>query len=390
MHVKIAMADLKPAVRELKHHIGGAKGMPILNHVKATLGPNLLTLMATSGDMACALDLPTKEQSGGDKVGIMIPHATLENICKLKDATTVELATVDGENMLLRAADLAITVKTMPADDFPTAFDPLPLQLSTEFEAEALYAAMASVAHAAGADPIRPILASVYLQQQKSGHHFRAVATDTHRLALYDILATHVAGEFAKNEDGFLLPIAVAKAILRYAAPRGSMRVHLAKGAARTLIVAGSGWRIQARAVEGRYPTYQAVLPSESDCKRSFQCRAADLQRAVSMVSQFCNKRAAFAGVKLAVNGSTLVVSVADSQAADAAKEIDIVSSNMAQDTLVVGYNPQYLLDAIASILSLSREKAKCRLTMRLSDETSPSILQSERGGACVVMPMRI
>ena len=132
------------------------------------------------------------------------------------------------------------------------------------------------------------------------------------------------------------------------------------------------------RLIEGEFPNYQQVIPSEPGIQLILDSErlAKSLRRVVLLSSE--RSRA----VKLEISQGEAVVSSNNPDLGEARDEIDI---DYAGDKVSIGFNARYVLDALASL------HAK-EIRLGLQGDLSPALVvpTNDEDSLAVVMPMRI
>jgi DNA polymerase-3 subunit beta len=132
------------------------------------------------------------------------------------------------------------------------------------------------------------------------------------------------------------------------------------------------------RLIEGEFPNYNQVIPK--NLTRHLVLATDTLVQAVRRVSLLSSERSR--AVKLELSDGQLVITSNNPDLGDAREELDI---DYAGETLAIGFNAKYLLDAINAVQSKE-------VRFSFQDELSPSRLSppDDEKTIAVVMPMRI
>jgi DNA polymerase-3 subunit beta len=139
-----------------------------------------------------------------------------------------------------------------------------------------------------------------------------------------------------------------------------------------------SGMEFVTKLVEGKFPDYNRVIPKNHKNAVTLG-RApllASLQRAAILTSE------KFKGVRLNIEPGTLRIASSNAEQEEAKEELEI---DYAGDTIEIGFNVTYLMDALAN---MSQEMVK----LELQDSNSSALftVPEQAGFKYVVMPMRI
>ena len=142
--------------------------------------------------------------------------------------------------------------------------------------------------------------------------------------------------------------------------------------------VVGDDVTLVMRLIEGEFPNYRQVIPSDSGVQLTLETDTfvQALRRVVILSSE--RSRA----VKFELSENQVVVSSNNPDLGDATDEIDVDYSG---ERISIGFNARYVLDSLASL------HAK-EVTLGLNDDLSPAqiIPANDEDALAVVMPMRL
>ena len=176
--------------------------MPILSNIIITAKDNNLTLSSTNLDVFCSDKLNAEVLSSGE---ISVSAVTFYEIIKrLPNGSEIQ-ATFDDESssLILKCGRSKFNLTTMQTEDFPTISDS---DLTTKFilSASELIRMIDKTKFAISNEETRYYLNGIFLHktQKNSIDILRAVATDGHRLAQYDIPLPQGAEEMT----GLIIP----------------------------------------------------------------------------------------------------------------------------------------------------------------------------------------
>jgi DNA polymerase-3 subunit beta len=133
-----------------------------------------------------------------------------------------------------------------------------------------------------------------------------------------------------------------------------------------------------ARLIDGTYPNYSQVIPSDND-KKIFLNRA-EFIKALRRVSVMSRERSN--AIKMEVEPSLVKLASSNPDLGEARDEMAVRYEG---ESLTMGFNARYLLDVLFAMSADS-------VVMELKDQLSPTLLKEEGDEKyrCVVMPMRI
>jgi DNA polymerase-3 subunit beta len=221
-------------------------------------------------------------------------------------------------------------------------------------------------------DEARYNLSGVYVTAPETGT-VRMVATDGHRLSLVD----REAHGFLM-EGGVIIPRKGLVELRRLLDQPGQDQAHLVIDKQLAWLRWGTT-EISMRLVEGEFPDYKAVIPSQS--RYEIHVGRDTLLNAMRRAAIFSNER--YHGVKLTFGDGTLTVSSTSPDIGEASETID-VAFNGAEFS--IGFNALYIQQVLNVIPSESEA------VLGLSDEVTAGVITtpSDSEFRYVVMPMRL
>jgi len=208
---------------------------------------------------------------------------------------------------------------------------------SIEFSAAILSNAINKTLFASGNDELRPVMSGVYFELNKDDLTF--VATDAHKLVKYK--RTDLKAEKGAS---FILPkkpLTLLKSIL------GSVdeNVNIEYNETNAQFAFGSA-RLVCRLIDGKYPNYNAVIPTENPNKLTIGRN--ELLNSIKRVSIFSNKTTH--QVKLKMTGSALSVSAEDLDFANEANER--LTCQYDGEDMEIGFNSRFLMEMLTNLSS--------------------------------------
>lgn len=243
--------------------------IPIVGNIRLAAIDNNIDVAATNLDVTVSAQI--KAAIVGTGLTTTVPGSTLLNILKATTADLVNMLEVDPESSELHISigDADYSLPVISADDFP---DIMPAtkskHVSIKIPGSVLWNAVDSTMNAISAEETRYYLNGVFLHSRDGKVAF--TATDGHRMF---IQSTAVAAP--KDFAGAILPTKTVKVIHANMAKANAPAMVLIKiftdlGIARFDYPGGS---IVTKLVDGTFPDYQRVIPSEHGVRASFAAR---------------------------------------------------------------------------------------------------------------------
>ena len=285
---------------------------------------------------------------------------------------TVSL-TSNQNKMTLQGGKSRFTLQTLPADDFPLVQEAADFGPAFSVPQKTLKGLINQVHFAMAVHDIRYYLNGILFVAE--GKTLSLVATDGHRLAF---ASSQLDVEVPKQE--VILPRKTVIELQRLLSDAGGenqphIEMQFANNQAKFTF---GGMEFVTKLVEGKFPDYNRVIPKNH--KNSVTLgRApllASLQRTAIMTSD------KFKGVRLNIEPGTLRVASNNAEQEEAVDELDI---DYGGDTIEIGFNVTYLIDALAN---MGQDMVK----VELHDSNSSALLTipEDANFKYVVMPMRI
>lgn len=341
--------------------------MPILANVLLVARDGHLTVTAT--DLEVELVAPVAD-AGIDQAGeITVPGRKLLDICRaLPDEAPVKLQ-LDGDRLVVRSGRSRFVLSTLPAADFPVIED---VQADETFHVEqAELARLLDKTHFAMAQQdVRYYLNGLLLESGQG--RLRAVATDGHRLALCQMPLEAAA---ADRLHQVIVPRKGVLELQRLLAGSGEVSVAIGTNHIR---VSGGEVQFTSKLIDGRFPEYERVIPEPTG---NVLAASRDLLRqALQRAAILANEK--YRGIRLELVKDRLKIQANNPDQEEAQDEVEVAYGG---DAMEIGFNVNYLLDALAAIDGDDVE-------VGFTDSNSSCLIRNpgDDEARYVVMPMRL
>ena len=346
--------------------------IPILNNVLLNAGKNVLRLTATDMELAIAETVPADT---GSPAAITAPaHTFYDIVRKLPDGAQVEVESVDGDSQIVVSSGRYTSqLACLPPADFPALGDD---DLPTRFTlpADAARALIDHTRFAISNEETRYYLNGIYIHATKRDGTpvLRAVATDGHRLARFDVPLPKDAADM----PGVIVPRKMVNEWRKLIDESDSdIEVSLSDAKIR---IAFDDVTLTSKLIDGTFPDYERVIPRGND--RTMDVPRKAFSEAVDRVSTISTEKSR--AVKLAIRNGMVTLSATSLDQGSAEEQVEI---DYAGEDMDVGFNSRYLLDIVSQIQG---EKAN----FRLGDAASAAIVGDcdDANALYVLMPMRV
>jgi len=338
--------------------------MPILANVLLSAKDNRLSVTATDLEVELLAQAEIKSSADG---AITVPGRKLLDICRsLPDKARITAA-VDGDRIQLRAGKSRFTLTTLPAAEFPVV-DEINTQQTLDIPQADLKRLLDKTHFSMAQQDVRYYLNGMLLETD--GKMLRTVATDGHRLALCE-MALPSKG---KGQQ-IIIPRKGVLELHRLLGNEGAVTLTIGTNHIRAQI---ADIRFTSKLIDGRFPEYSRVIPANPP--RTVVADRDVLRSALQRTAILSNEK--YRGIRLALKGNSMTIQAHNPEQEEAEEEIEVKYDN---EDLEVGFNVNYLLDAIAAIEGAEVE-------VGLTDGNSSCLIHAPGSNSSryVVMPMRL
>ena len=370
MKLSIQRKELFEALQMIQPVVEKKSTVQILANILCTVKDNQLSLSATDLEVGMKISIPVQVEAEG-KITLSAKHF-FDIVRELPDKP-MRLSRKNNEWVEIISEKSRFNIVSLSADDYPA----LPSFEDREYfsaRADVLADMIDKTAFATSTDATRYHLNGVFFE--KLDTMMRMTATDGHRLSFVD---NEVFKKTPDIKRGIIIPkkgLAEVRKLLDLE-DKEDNTIHLSVD--RGYLFAKRGdVQLFVRLIEGEYPDYKPVIPSNTD--KMVKVNREQLISALRRVSLLAHEKSR--GVKLGVQAGLLIITSSNPDMGEAREEIDVEYSGEALD---IGFNAKYLLDCLPVIRSENIE-------LRFKDRLSPGILQGadQRNHTYVIMPMRI
>lgn len=307
----------------------------------------------------------------------LVSGRLLADICRSLPQQPVEFAS-DGTKVVVRCGSSRFSLLTLPVEEYP-ALPEMPLA-SGSLSGEAFAAAVGQVSIAAGRDDTLPVLTGVRVEIE--GEKVVLAATDRYRLAVRELAWSP---EQAGLSAVALVPAKTLADTARSLASGEKVVVALSSSGAGDNLVGfeGGARRTTTRLLDGEFPKYQSLLPSESPIVAVIETAPfVDAVKRVALVAE----RNTPVRLSFTAGAATL-----EAGSGDDAQASETIEAELDGDEIAIAFNPGYLLDGLGAIdapyaqLSFTTPTKPAVLTGRATADAEPS-----RDYRYLLMPVRL
>jgi DNA polymerase-3 subunit beta len=375
MEFKTNSSDLLRALSHIHGIVEVRHTLPILSNIILEAEDGKLVLSSTNLDIYCSDKIKAEVMHPGE---ISVSAITFFEIIKrLPSNTELMMKMADEDNeIVLVCGRSKFKLSTLKTEDFPIISEN---DLSTSFvlSADELIRIIDKTKFAVSNEETRYYLNGIFLHKadRNSIQFLRAVATDGHRLAQYDIPLPQGADDIT----GIIIPkktIFELRKVLDDA--NGDVSISLNENKIKFTF---NDLKIISKVIDGTFPDYTKVIPQNNN--KNFKTNSNELKNAIDRVSAVAaNEESKSKAIKLSLEDNKLDLSV-ESQSKGSANEIIDISYD--GDKVDIGFNSKYIID-------ICNEIDGEEVDISLLDSVSPAIIldKTDENLFFVLMPMRI
>ena len=368
MNLTIAKDQLISGLQAVQNIVGSRTTLPILSNVLLKAENDRLDLTATEFDVPVSCSVEAKVKKAGSTT---IPVKKFFGIARELGNQELDLTTDEKNVTSLSAASSFYKIRGLASEEFP----PIPTigdDRMVSLPQEKIRGMMKKTSFATSTDESRYVLNGIFVSMKDN--KLTMVATDGRRLALVDEevdIPDAATGEY-------IIPSKAINELNRLLTDAGDVELRLWDNQASMTLIPEKGPRVNitTKLIEGNYPNYRQVIPSEVKERvtlgREELLHA--LKRAEIMTSDKANS------VKLSFTTNNLSITANSPDVGEARESIAI---NYRGPDITVAFNPGYMIEPLNA---LTDEE----IFFELIDELSPGVMKINGPFLYVVMPMRL
>ena len=376
MEIIFDRSQMLKAVNTAKSFAEGSSALKILQSTFVSAGFGRVRLTTTDLTLWCQVNLDARTPQPGT---VAVPVRTLGTVLKTLPHSRVSLRK-EGDDVCLAAASSEVRLAGFDTEEFPDINPP-----QERLAAIPLPAALVNkVAYAVSQDETRYTLNGVLVEGGAAG--LKLVATDGHRLAHYQAASLppgSVLDADVEEPVTGIVPVRLLCEGARLGSQFGSTATLELYEKSACIQVNGS-LMLWADLIEGQYPEYEGVIPSEySGCVTIGKGALGSAVARLLALSKGCR----VGRVRLSVEDGDMVLTVEDDALGVSAVE-RLTPSSVDGTVPVCGFNVRYVSEA------LERLPDAVRVQLKFSDDQGESpvaVVSPDCSGLfAVVMPMRL
>ncbi|CAB4901844.1 MAG: DNA polymerase III subunit beta [Actinobacteria bacterium] len=331
MKIRVERDTLADAVAWAARTLPSRPSLPVLAGLVLTADSEGLTLSSFDYEVSARVMISADVEVPGTT---LVSGRLLADIARSLPGAPVTLVS-EGTRIVITCGRSSFTLPTLPVEDYPQL--PAMPSSSGEINAAVFAEAVAQVAIAAGKDDTLPTLTGIRMEIE--GQSITLAATDRYRLAVRNFTWTPTSSAISMNA---LIPARTLAETAKALANGQGVTLALAAAGEGLIGFEGSGRRTTTRLLDGEFPKYRTLLPSESAGVATIEVAA--LTNAVKRVALVAERNTP---VRLAFEGSEVILRAGTGEDAQANEAVE---SLLDGDDIEIAFNPTYLLDGLAAL----------------------------------------
>ena len=364
MKIQISQEELNRAVQIAQKAVSSRGLLPVLTGILFKAANGLLDIYSTDLEISIRCTLEAQVVDEGE---IVIPARLLGEIIKNLPAGKLEIASDEKSgNIKITSQEAVFDIRSYSAADFPK-FPTIISQNAVKISGQVFSDVVKHVIKAVSKDETRPVLSGVLMTIEKG--RLKMVATDSYRLSIKEVAVEGLAA----NQTSAIIP---GRCLDEVSKALGDNEVEIVIEP--NLIYFNLGDTvIISRLIEGQFPNYQQLLPSDCDLRVKFSRHEliASLRR-VALLAQNTSL------VKVKIGTNEVEISAMSQDLGSAIERLTAMTDG---EGMEIAFNANYLLDGLQSIV-------EDEVNLELNSPLKPGLVRpaKDQGFIYLVMPVRI
>ncbi len=368
MRVEVQREALLQALQRIIGVVERKQTFPVLSNILLDVSADGEGIQLVGTDLEVELASQLRPSGRAEPGRITIPAKKFHDIVRALPEDASLTLFQDGDKVRIQSSNNRFTLSTLPADEFPVIEEKLGL-FEFSLPQKELLLLLSKTYFAMAQQDVRYFLNGLCLLAR--GDEITAIATDGHRLALYELTT-----ELPKQTSGVsvILPRKGVLELMRLLEPVNE-RV--------SVVIGNNHFRIKSldffftcKLIDGKFPDYRSVLPKKG--ARKLEIMRNHLKEALGRAAILSNEKLKSVRFNFSENAKARLY--ANNPEHEEA-EIEIEADFQGED-IEIGFNISYLQDILSALDS-------DKVTLFMADSSSSALIEGAgEDGTYVVMPM--
>lgn len=365
MKATLAKTEFQRGISYVQNVVPSRSALPIISNVLLDMQKDELKLSATDLRVGIECTIPARVSSRGK---VSVSAMRLVEIARELPEKDIAIESGRDNALSVRCDKIFFKILGLPGDEFP-ALPAVAAETPLTFEQRQLREMFQKTAFAISSEQARYTLTGLLFEVENG--KITVVATDGRRLSYAQKAADVPEGYKAS----VIVPDKMINELVRLMKGDGEVRVEVGGN---QIAFAFDGIRLVSQLIEGNFPDYRTVIPKDYD--KEVIVDTFDLTMATRRTAAVTSRE--FNSVKLHVRKGSMTLSAVTPDVGEAEDEI---AASYDGEELDIVFNPDYMLDALASVET-------DRAVLQLRDTTSPGVLKPYESEeyVYVIMPIKV
>ena len=367
MLIQIQREDLLKPLSQVCGAAERRQTLPILSNILLRNSESGLVLTGTDLEIEVVAKV---NQTKGEPGETTLPARKLLDICRALPAQANIEIKQDKDKAVLKSGRSRFTLLTLPASDFPS-IETARWEQTLSVNQKAFKSLLEKTQFCMAQQDVRYYLNGMLFDL--TGKRLRGVATDGHRMAVAEIALSNPTNK----DQQLIVPRKGVQEIIRFLDDDEAKEVEL-QISNNHLRINLKDLTFTCKLIDGRYPDYTKVIPTSQGTR--LRIGRETLRDTLSRVAILSNEK--YRGVRLSLKPGSMKLVAHNPEHEEAQEELSV---DYAGDELEIGFNANYIIDAVGALNSDEIE-------LGLTDANSSCTLNSpgDTSQQYVVMPMRL
>ena len=374
MKFSVSSSALLSHLQAISRVINSKNSLPILDNFLFYLQGNTLTMTASDVETTLITTMEVDGVEGEGKVAVS-SRLLLDTLREFSEQPLTFNINDSNLAMVIVSSNGSYNFIGQNGDEYPKLQQLEADSKSFSLSASNLSAGISKTLFCTAEDELRPVMNGIYFDIALD--RLTIVATDAHKLVRFKTLHTSVQLQ-GEEEANFILPKKPATMLKNILVKEsGAVDIHFDKKNAYFKL---SNYTMICRQIEGKYPNYNAVIPTSNPHKIIID--RSTLLNALKRVSVFSNQASNL--IKLAFKGNEIHISAQDIDFSISAEET--INCQFDAQPINIGFKSTFLIEILGNIsgtdivLELS-DAARAGLILPFENDQNEEILM-------LLMPM--
>lgn len=379
MKARVSVSEFTQRLALLQGVVSRKPVVPMLSHILLETSENFLQketicLSAVNPGMSVRANCQCEILKKGSAA---VSARNLFDITRSIEDPYMYITKIEKNRILIESEKTKVTIPTLSSKEFPSFPNVSDISWMT-VEADPFAQMIHKIIYAASSDDSRHNLTGIFIEpSRKKDGHVTFVATDGHRLSKFEKIFSDAN---FRNIEPVIMPKKGLLEALKILESRClKSEVFFKFGIAENRVAfQREDVLLVARLIEGSFPDYAQVVPTS--CEKAIIMPKKNILSSLRRVAVFSDSNAR--DLKIFLSTGRLVISCKNPVMGEV---VDTVVVDYVGGDLEMGFNTQYVAEALASI-------SGDVISINLADATSPMLIidEAEKDHVCVIMPMRV